>query len=207
VACSAHPALHGAQTPMWTAAPAARVFLPCSTSFSCVEPSSDFRRRTPTTVRFSSTDSTETNGGPASGQSRPYVRPICAAYSAGHHGCTLACQAPTPQGVLQKHGCLSGIAWTVLTNSLPITPQMASCRMTSGGASPVPTDRSRGVMSLLTQRIRHVRLSGRPPCASSRPKRRAHFCLPVRPKPSAVAGAGALPGATPRHRCSTARPA
>src|SRR5256885_9865274 len=32
--------------------------------------------------------------GPASGQLRPYVRPVCAACAAGHHGCTPACQAP-----------------------------------------------------------------------------------------------------------------
>ncbi|EGG74467.1 hypothetical protein SXCC_04846 [Gluconacetobacter sp. SXCC-1] len=29
-----------------------------------------------------------------SGQVRPYVRPICATFFAGHYGCALACQAP-----------------------------------------------------------------------------------------------------------------
>lgn len=29
-----------------------------------------------------------------SGQVRPYVRPVCATFFAGHYGCALACQAP-----------------------------------------------------------------------------------------------------------------
>ena len=77
-----------------------------------------------------------------SGQLRPYVRPARRGYSAGHHGCALACQAPFCRAC-SWHETAIGIAWAVLTTAFPITLFSACCRTGRALARPLPAASAR----------------------------------------------------------------
>ena len=125
------------------------------------------------------------------------VAPLCpasdAAFAAGHHGCSLACQAPIYlSGELEAQTlaryCLNcridhSLSHHAVQRVLPDQP----------GLRPAPAILRRGIMRPFMPWPRHHPAHDRPRCASSPPRQCAPSCWPAPLSPASRGGAAGYP--------------
>ena len=113
----------------------------------------------------------------------PLCPACCAAFAAGHHGCSLTCQAPICLAC-SRHTAANGIAWTVEIDHSLSHHAVQRFLPDQAGLCPLPAILWGGVTLQLALQPRHHPSDGRPRCASSPPRRSAPSCLPAQRSPA-----------------------